>query len=157
MVDENKIVFTESGKCRFDLLVTELSEDIRAELIRRKQYSVQKTEISRSDVENISKSMRLTMLGLRNNRLPNSDLVIKMYLATGAVMLTAGIFLPQIRHWKDDPVQAMLVVTGILMTAASYLVKTNIERRKESGVLLSQAYPSLKPSDEHVTSKMSKS
>ena len=149
-------MFTESGKCRFDLLITELSEDIRAELVRRKQFSVQEIQVWRSDVEDISKSMRLTMLGLRKNRLPNSDLVVKMYLATGAVILTAGIFLPQIRHWKDDPVQALLVVTGILMTSASYLIKTNIERCKESGVLLSQANAPFKPSDEHVTSKMLK-
>jgi len=156
MIDEKRIVLTESGKCRFDLLVKELSEDIRAELVRRKHFSDQETEVSRSDAEDFSKSILHIMLSLRNDRQLTPDLVVKLYLATGTIMLTTGIFLPQIRYWKDDPIKAMLVVTLIFITAASYSVKTNIHRRKELEVLLSRVGAPLETANEHVISKISK-
>lgn len=118
MTLEKRILFTESGKRRFDLLVTELRENIEAELARRKRFPGEgDVEVSGSDVENISRSVRLTMLGSSEDKLITRDLFVKLYLITGMVMLAAGIFLPKIRSWKDDPVQAMLVVTGLLTTA----------------------------------------
>jgi len=103
--------------------------------------------------------MHQIMLSLRIDRLPTSDLVVKMYLATGAVMMAAGIFLPQIRHRKDDPTQAMLVFTLIFITAASYLVKTSIHpinRLNEQEVLLSRVGAPFETANEHVLSKLSK-
>ena len=50
----------------------------------------------------------------------------------------------------------MLVLTGIHITAASCLVKNNIDRHEDMELLLSQVVASVKSSDEHVTSQMSK-
>jgi hypothetical protein len=146
---EKNIVYTESGKRRLDSLIERLSKDVESELIQRKRVpGDEEIEVTGSDVDEIARSIRITFLGAHHYRLVARDLIVKAYLGSGIVMLAAGLLYPYIRYWRDDPIQAMLILTGLLMTAASYSLKTLVDRRKDLEDVLSRVKDDSRPSVE---------
>jgi hypothetical protein len=54
-----------------------------------------------------------------------------MYFALGILTLAAGILYPSLLRIIENPIQFVLIATGLLMTIVSYAMYILVKRREE--------------------------
>lgn len=130
-MSNKQIIYTDAATKRLNELHDKLKADIEDELRERKNVPGDETvEVTGSDVDDLANSMRLSFFERQQARLLMRDLIVKMYLAIGILTLAAGLLYPYLRTVADNPIQLSLLGTGLLMSAASYMMHVLLKRRE---------------------------
>jgi hypothetical protein len=132
MLDEKEIIYTEAAEKRIDELYRDIKSQVETELRSRKYVPGEKSvEVTGSDVDDLANHMRIVFYNREAQRKLHRDLIVKMYFALGILTLAAGILYPSLLRIIENPIQFVLIATGLLMTIVSYAMYILVKRREE--------------------------
>ena len=91
-------------------------------------------EITASDIRDAEKYFKVT--DLSKSKLPLTNMIFKLYMIMGILMVLIGLFYPELRQLVDrNPIQLALVISGLGLSLASFLgsyyFRVRVNRRAE--------------------------
>jgi hypothetical protein len=127
---EKTIVLTDAAHDRLDKLYAKLRLDIEKELRERLYVPGDDTvEVTASDVDELAHRLKVVFPTREYYGRSSIRLLPRVYLAMGIITFLAGLFYPYLESLRDNPTQAALVVTGLLMSVASILMFQWLKQR----------------------------
>ncbi|MBK8595323.1 MAG: hypothetical protein IPN83_06985 [Holophagales bacterium] len=89
-------------------------------------------EITASDIEELTRSMRVTFLDRHEQRYLMRRVIVDLYLALGFLTVLWGVFYTEVRNLFANPVQSVLLLTGVVMMLASLWMRLWMKRAYRS-------------------------
>ena len=123
-----EIAYTDAAKQRLEKLFADLRRDVEMEL--RERNSVpgdEKIEITGSDVDKLAGALRVAYRD--ESRIDFRRMVVNFYLALGVLMMISAAMYPMLREMLHEPIQMVLLLVGLGMTGASFLMRQIIGQR----------------------------
>lgn len=132
MSHDKPIEYTESAAKRLKQFEASIHNRIEQELRDRKRVpGDEKIEITASDIEDLDRAMFIRFRDRYEYRTFSRDLLVRVYAVVGLITATAGIFYPMLSSLRDNPTQAMLIIVGVTMSTASFLLYSLLNRRRQ--------------------------
>lgn len=126
-----RIQYTESGQNRLDEFYADLRKQVDDELRQSKFVPGDDLiEVTGSDVDELKKSMRITFLGSSTRRFMMTEMLTRAYLLIAIVLAAAGVFYPYLDTILQNPMQFILIGTGVGMGLMSLVMNYYIRMRR---------------------------
>tara|TARA_R100000365_G_C2715424_1_gene49531 strand:+ start:272 stop:727 length:456 start_codon:yes stop_codon:yes gene_type:complete len=130
-----KIIYTESALVELERFQKRRKEELESLLKNRKYvFGDDVLEITASDIRDVERHFKVA--DLSKSKLPLTNMVLKLYMIMGVLMVLVGLFYPDLKQLLDrNPIQLALVLTGLGLSMASffgsYYFRTKENRRAE--------------------------
>lgn len=115
-----KIVYTESALDELKRFQEQRKEELEALLKNRKYvFGDEVLEITASDIRNAERHFKVS--DISKSRLPLTNMLFKLYMIAGILMVFVGLFYPDLLQFIDrNPIQLALILTGVMLSLVSF-------------------------------------
>ncbi len=135
-----KIIYTESASIELERFQKQRKEELESLLKNRKYvFGDEVLEITASDIRDIEKHFKVA--DLSKSKLPVTNMVLKLYMIMGILMILVGLFYPDLKQLIDrNPVQLALILAGFGLSMASFFGSYYFRARENRRTELERRY-----------------
>ncbi len=133
MPSTDSLQYTAAGRDRMERFLDDLRDQAERAMREKKFVPGETTvEITASDIEELTRSMRVTFLDRHEQRYLMRRVIVDLYLALGFLTVLWGVFYTEVRNLFANPVQSVLLLTGVVMMLASLWMRLWMKRAYRS-------------------------
>lgn len=124
MEKQNQIYYTATAKERLEKLKADFIAQVESALIEGKFIPGEKEiEITGSDIEDLSRSMKVVFGRRYAQRNEWRQLIVTIYFVIGVFAIIVGVFYPNIKPLFLDQVRVAFIVSGIFTILAAVVMR----------------------------------